>query len=82
MTCGGGIQTRVVECRAGVHQIASHYCDQNKLPKERNVCNPQDCLGKTSTVLVTSTAAEARIQSTLHPPAVWKTGQWSKVCIH
>jgi len=81
VACGGGIQTRVVECRAGAHQIATNYCDQSKEPKERDACNIQECLGKTSTVNVASRAASPRIQSTLQPPAIWKTGQWSKCSV-
>ena len=82
-TCGGGVQTRVVECRAGTHQIASQYCDKDREPKERNVCNAHNCLQPKTSVIVTSTKAKANVkkakQASFHPPEVWKTGQWSKV---
>eukprot|EP00794_Sanderia_malayensis_P005938 gene5938-6628_t len=77
-SCGGGIQTRVVTCKASEHPIASHYCSYKERPTERQVCNLHHCIAKTAR----PTAATTRIPTTIsktteRPRGEWKGGQWS-----
>ncbi|XP_065066559.1 A disintegrin and metalloproteinase with thrombospondin motifs 9-like [Rhopilema esculentum] len=81
-SCGGGFQTRVVECRAGNHQIATQYCDKNSEPNEKQTCNTQECVvRRVTTNTIVARSPRLKNHAEAEPNGVWEAGTWSKCSV-